>query len=92
MNFLPGVPYWVLAMFFAVFFTLLNCSGIETSARINAGMAAAMGLVIVACAGRGGTMAAASLAPGGGVFRAAVLRSRDVQHVGSPARDIDCGA
>jgi putrescine importer len=47
MNFLPGIPYWTLAIFFAVFFTLLNCNGVETSARINAGMAAALGLVIV---------------------------------------------
>ncbi len=47
MNFLPGVPYVVLAIFFAIFFTLLNCNGVETSARINAGMAAALGLVIV---------------------------------------------
>jgi amino acid transporter len=47
MNILPGVPYWVLAIFFAAFFTLLNCNGIETSARINAAMAAALGLVIV---------------------------------------------
>ena len=47
MNFLPGVPYFALAIFFALFFTLLNCNGIETSARINAGMAAALGLVIV---------------------------------------------
>jgi len=47
MNFLPGVPYFALAIFFALFFTLLNCNGVETSARINAGMAAALGLVIV---------------------------------------------
>jgi amino acid transporter len=47
MNFLPGVPYVVWAIFFALFFTLLNCNGVETSARINAGMAAALGLVIV---------------------------------------------
>jgi amino acid transporter len=47
MNFVPGVPYWALAIFFAIFFTVLNCNGIETSARINAGMAAALGLVIV---------------------------------------------
>jgi amino acid transporter len=47
MNFLPSVPYWILAVFFAAFFTLLNCNGVETSARINAGMAAALGLVIV---------------------------------------------
>jgi putrescine importer len=46
-NFLPGVPYPVLAIFFAVFFTALNCNGVETSARINAGMAAALGIVIV---------------------------------------------
>jgi len=47
MNFLPGVPYFALAIFFAVFFTLLNCNGVETSARINTGMAATLGLVIV---------------------------------------------
>ncbi len=47
MNFLPGVPYFTLAIFFAVFFTLLNCNGVETSARINTGMAAALGLVIL---------------------------------------------
>lgn len=47
MNFLPGLPYPVLAISFAVFFTLLNCNGVETSARINAGMAAALGLVIL---------------------------------------------
>lgn len=47
MNFMPGVPYVALAVFFAIFFTALNCNGVETSARINAGMAAALGLVIV---------------------------------------------
>lgn len=47
MNFVPGIPYVALAIFFAFFFTLLNCNGVETSARINAGMAAALGLVIV---------------------------------------------
>ncbi len=47
MNFLPHVPYAVWATFFAVLFTTLNCNGIETSARINALMAAALGGVIV---------------------------------------------
>ena len=47
MNFVPGVPYAVFAIGFAVFFTLLNCKGVETSARINRGMAAALGIVIV---------------------------------------------
>ena len=46
-NFLPGVPYFAVAIFFAIFFTLLNCNGVETSARINAGMAAALGVVIL---------------------------------------------
>ncbi len=46
-NFLPGVPYAVFVVMFAVFFTLLNLNGVETSARINAGMAAALGIVIV---------------------------------------------
>jgi amino acid transporter len=47
MNFLPGVPYIAFAIFFAIFFTALNLNGVETSARINAGMAAALGLVIL---------------------------------------------
>src|SRR5579862_5109371 len=46
-NFLPGIPYFAWAVFFAVMFTLLNLNGVETSARINAMMAAALGLVIV---------------------------------------------
>jgi putrescine importer len=47
MNFLPHVPYVAWAAFFAILFTTLNCNGIETSARINAIMAAALGMVIV---------------------------------------------
>jgi putrescine importer len=46
-NFLPEIPYPLLIVLFAVFFTLLNLNGVETSARINAGMAAALGIVIV---------------------------------------------
>jgi putrescine importer len=46
-NFVPEVPYPVWAIFFAIFFTVLNCNGVETSARINAAMAAALGLVVV---------------------------------------------
>ncbi len=47
MNFLPAVPYFVWATFFALFFTILNCNGIETSARINTGMAATLGIVVL---------------------------------------------
>lgn len=46
-NFLPGLPYPALAIFFAILFTALNCNGVETSARINAAMAATLGGVIV---------------------------------------------
>ena len=46
-DFAPGVPIWVWKVFFAVVFTLLNIRGIKTSARINAGMAAGMGAVVV---------------------------------------------
>jgi amino acid transporter len=46
-NFVPAVPYVVFVVFFAIFFTTLNCNGVETSARINAGMAAALGIVIL---------------------------------------------
>ena len=46
-NFVPGVPYAAWAIFFAALFTLLNLNGVETSARINVMMAAALGVVIV---------------------------------------------
>jgi amino acid transporter len=46
-NFLPEVPYVFWALFFALLFTSLNLRGVETSARINAMMAAALGVVIV---------------------------------------------
>src|SRR5215471_13226139 len=38
---------WCWKIFFAVVFTLLNLQGIKTSARVNAGMAAAMSAVVV---------------------------------------------
>jgi putrescine importer len=47
-QFAPGVPSWAWKIFFAVVFTLLNIRGIKTSARINAGMALLMGIVVVA--------------------------------------------
>ena len=46
-NFLPEVPYVVWVVFFAALFTTLNCNGVETSARINAGLAAVLGVVIL---------------------------------------------
>ena len=45
MNFAPEIPYFGWAIFFALLFTILNCNGVETSARINAGMAAVVALV-----------------------------------------------
>jgi amino acid transporter len=47
MNFLPHTPYIAWAIFFAAFFTFINCLGIEASARINRGMAVALGVVIL---------------------------------------------
>jgi putrescine importer len=44
--FAPGVPYWAWAIFFATVFTWLNVQGVKTSARVNAGLAAGMGVVI----------------------------------------------
>lgn len=46
-NFVPEIPYVAWAVFFALLFTILNCNGVETSARINAGMAATLGIVVV---------------------------------------------
>jgi amino acid transporter len=44
--FAPGVPYWLWAIFFAGMFTYLNVQGVKTSARVNTGLAVAMGVVI----------------------------------------------
>jgi putrescine importer len=44
--FAPAIPYWVWAVAFAILFTQLNLQGIRTSARMNAGLAAGMGVVI----------------------------------------------
>ncbi len=46
-NFFPFVPYACLAAGFALLFTMLNLRGVETSARVNEWMAAAMGAVVV---------------------------------------------
>jgi putrescine importer len=46
-NILPEVPYWVLAIIFAGLFTALNLHAIETSARINEVLAAAMMVVVI---------------------------------------------
>jgi putrescine importer len=44
--FAPAIPYWGWAVIFALLFTWLNIQGIRTSARMNAGLAAGMGVVI----------------------------------------------
>jgi putrescine importer len=46
-NILPSVPYSVLAVAFAVAFTLLNLRAVKTSARINDVLAAGMMIVVV---------------------------------------------
>jgi amino acid transporter len=46
-NFVPDIPYIVWVIGFASLFTLLNLNGVETSARVNAGMATALGIVIL---------------------------------------------
>src|SRR5439155_964916 len=46
-EFAPGIPVWGWKIFFAVVFTLLNLQGIKTSARVNAGLTAAMSAVVV---------------------------------------------
>jgi amino acid transporter len=47
MNSVPGIPFAFWAAFFVLLFTGLNLFGIRTSARINEGLAAGMGIVIV---------------------------------------------
>jgi putrescine importer len=50
-NVVSGVPYIFWAVGFAVLFTMLNLNGVETSARINSGMAAVLGAIILLFAG-----------------------------------------
>ena len=47
MNIFPHVPYIAWVAGFVLLFTLLNLNGIETSARINALLAAVLGLIVV---------------------------------------------
>jgi amino acid transporter len=44
---LQSLPYWGWAIFFAACFTALNIQGVKTSARVNTGLAAGMGAVII---------------------------------------------
>ena len=46
-NILPGAPYWVLAVGYAVAFSVLNLRAVKTSARINEVLAAGMSIVVV---------------------------------------------
>jgi putrescine importer len=44
--FAPAIPYWGWAIFFFLVLTGLNIQGVKTSARVNTGLAACMGVVI----------------------------------------------
>jgi putrescine importer len=44
--FAPAIPYGGWAVFFAALFTFLNVQGVKTSARVNTGLAAGMGIVV----------------------------------------------
>jgi putrescine importer len=46
-NFVPGIPFGVLAPAFALLFTWLNLRGVQTSARVNRLLTIAMGVVIL---------------------------------------------
>jgi putrescine importer len=71
LNFVPGMPYWILALFFAALFTWLNLRGIETSADVNRWMTYGMSAVILLFLGtvvyylmhRGGLTGASFLQP-----------------------------
>jgi hypothetical protein len=47
MNFFPEIPYAVWVVAFVAMFTVLNLQGIKTSAHINSGLVAVMGVVIL---------------------------------------------
>jgi amino acid transporter len=45
--FVPDIPSWLWTIVVTLLFTSLNIVGVRTSARVNAGLAAAMGVVIL---------------------------------------------
>ena len=45
--FVPDIPSWIWTIFVTLLFTGLNIVGVRTSARVNAGLAAGMGVVIL---------------------------------------------
>lgn len=47
MNILPIVPFYAWAVFFALFFTVLNLQGIKSSARIDTWLCAGMVVVVM---------------------------------------------
>ncbi len=47
MNAIPWLPYWMWVVFFAVLFTMLNLRKIQSTARTNEILTAAMSVVIV---------------------------------------------
>ncbi|MEO6922792.1 MAG: APC family permease [Bryocella sp.] len=47
MNILPGISYYIWILVFAAFFTWINLRGVQTSARMNEALCAAMVLVVV---------------------------------------------
>jgi putrescine importer len=47
MTFFPGVPYAIWAIAFGTAFTAVNLIGVKGAARVNSGLAAIMGVVIV---------------------------------------------
>jgi putrescine importer len=67
-NFFPDVPYFVWAIFFAGLFTALNLRGVETSARVNALLAAFLGVVIIAFLGSAVAYVAGMQVPDGAFF------------------------
>ena len=79
LDFFPGMSprWWFLA--FALLFTLLNLRGIETSARINQVLFAAMGVVIVAFFGSDPALPDASWALRAGVLHPALSQSGGLQ-------------
>jgi amino acid transporter len=45
--FVPQIPYWAWAVFFAVLFTVINVQGIKTSARVNEVLVGGISIVVL---------------------------------------------
>ena len=79
-DFAPGVRWWMWAIVIFLIFTGLNLRGVKTSARVNAGLATGMGVVVLIFFVAAARYIFGHPHDGFAFFHAAILRSGNLQH------------